>query len=68
MAPWHLMLMALINILWGFNFVATKWAVMEIPPVFTASLRFLIVLDLLTPFLKIVKGKMKPLLELAIVI
>ncbi len=66
MKPKHLLLMLLINLLWGANFIAAKWAVVEFPPVFAASIRFLIVFLLLLPFLKIVKGKMKPLLETAI--
>ena len=62
MAPRHLLMMTLINILWGFNFIATKWITLEFPPAFGAAFRFLIVFILLLPFLKIVKNKMKPLL------
>lgn len=62
MAPRHLFLMLIVNILWGLNFVATKWVVMEIPPIFSGALRFFIVFILILPFLKLVPGRMKDVL------
>lgn len=65
MKPQHTLLAILIAGVWGFNFIATKWAVEEFPPLFANGLRFLIVLIVLFPFLRIVKGKMRSLLNTA---
>lgn len=65
MKPQHTLLAVLIAAVWGFNFIATKWAVEDFPPLFANGLRFLIVLVVLFPFLRIVKGKMQPLLKTA---
>ncbi|MBO6505547.1 MAG: EamA family transporter [Kordiimonadaceae bacterium] len=66
MKPQHTLLAILIAGVWGFNFIATKWAVEDFPPLFANGLRFLIVLAVLIPFLRVVPGKMKPLLKTAV--
>jgi O-acetylserine/cysteine efflux transporter len=58
----HFMFAMVINLVWGFNFLATKLTIDEIPPIFSAALRFIIILIFLFPFLKILPGRMKPLL------
>ena len=59
------LLAILISAVWGFNFVASKWAVVDLPPLTANLFRFIIVLIVLLPFLKIVKGKMRQLLTVA---
>jgi len=64
----HLLLMVVINLAWGLNFIAAKYAIDEMPPLFATGLRFVLVFVLLLPFLKIVKGKMKHLISAALII
>ena len=64
----HLFVLLVVNLVWGLNFLAIKYAIDEIPPIFSAGLRFSLVLLILFPFLKVVPGKMKQLLTAALVI
>ena len=64
----HLALMMAVNLAWGLNFIAAKYAVDELPPVFATGLRFLLIFLVLLPILRPVPGKMKDLLQAAIVI
>jgi len=64
----HLALMVLIQFVWGVNFVALKYAVMDFSPILANGLRFLMVAVLLLPFLKIVKGQMKTVLKIAFIL
>ncbi|HXV73252.1 MAG TPA: DMT family transporter [Sphingomonadales bacterium] len=64
----HLALMMAVNLAWGLNFIAVKYAVDELPPVFATGLRFLLIFLLLLPVLRPVPGKMKDLLLAAITI
>ena len=59
MQPQHLAFMLLICTIWGFNFVAAKVGVGEIPPLLFAGLRFAILLAVLIPFLKPAPGRMR---------
>jgi len=65
MLPRHIMLSFLIAAVWGFNFIAAKWAVEDFPPLLANGIRFLLVLVVLLPFLRLVPGKMKQLLTAA---
>lgn len=65
MLPRHVILAFLVAAVWGFNFIAAKWAVQDFPPFFANGLRFLLVLIVLLPFLRIVQGKMRPLIKVA---
>ncbi len=58
----------LIAGVWGFNFIATKWAVEDFPPLFANGLRFLAVFIVLFPFLRLVPGKMRPLIVTAFIL
>lgn len=64
----HLALMMAVNLAWGLNFIAAKYAVDELPPVFATGLRFLLIFLLLLPIIRPVPGKMKDLLLAAVVI
>jgi len=66
MRPIHVMLAFLVAAVWGFNFIAAKWAVQDFPPLFANGLRFLLVLVVLFPFLRVVPGKMAQLLKVAV--
>jgi O-acetylserine/cysteine efflux transporter len=57
-----------ISAIWGFSFVASKVGLDHFPPLFFTALRFLLVAVLLSPFLKIVKGRMKAVFWIAITV
>ncbi len=57
-----ILLAVLITFVWGLNFIAVKWAVVDFPPLTANSIRFLIVFLAFSPFFKFVKGHMKTLL------
>ena len=61
-----ILLALLIAAVWGFNFIAAKWAVEDFSPMFANSIRFTAVLFFLLPFLRRVPGKMKPLITTAV--
>jgi O-acetylserine/cysteine efflux transporter len=65
MAPQHLLFMLLICTIWGFNFVAAKVGVGEVPPLLFAGLRFAILFVLLIPFLKVAPGRMRDIAVIA---
>lgn len=46
---------------WGLNFSVAKFALAELPPIFTMALRFALVAALLLPFVKVPRGDMKAL-------
>lgn len=46
----HILLAILVTILWGSNFVAAKFGLLEVPPFLLTGIRFLFVALLLVPF------------------
>lgn len=68
MKPRHIVLAILVAAAWGFNFVAAKWAVTEIPPLLINAVRFSIVAIIFLPFLRVVKGRMPLLLATAFIL
>ena len=54
----HLALLVFVNALWGLNFPAGKLGTEVFGPLLFSTLRFLVVLLLLFPFLRVVKGQM----------
>ena len=66
MAPHHLLLLLLICTIWGFNFVAAKVGVNELPPLLFTGLRFAILSLVLIPFLKPAPGRMREVLIIAL--
>lgn len=66
MAPQHFLLMLLICTIWGFNFVAAKVGVGQMPPLLFTGLRFLILAAVLIPFLKPAPGRMRDVLLIAL--
>lgn len=54
----HALLLALINIVWGANVVATKETVTAFSPLTSVALRYTLVLLFCLPFIRIVPGRM----------
>jgi O-acetylserine/cysteine efflux transporter len=66
MALHHFLFLILICTVWGFNFVAAKVGVGEMPPLLFVGLRFAIVFALLIPFLKVAPGRMRDIAVIAL--
>ena len=66
MSPQHILLLIGISIAWGMNFVMAKLGLTEIPPLLFTTLRFVMILALLFPFLKWIKGQMREIAIIAI--
>jgi O-acetylserine/cysteine efflux transporter len=58
LAPRHLGFLLLINLIWGFNLIASKVGVGHFPPVFFSALRFTLLALCLVPFLRWHPGRM----------
>lgn len=65
MSARHILLIALANFAWGFNFIAGKIGSEVFQPLFFTALRFLFLFLLMLPWLKPAQGHMKPLLRVA---
>src|SRR5436190_1949236 len=61
----HFLLLVLICVIWGFNFVAAKVGVIQLPPLLFTGLRFLLLAVVLIPFLKPAEGRMTDVLRIA---
>ena len=62
----HLLLVLAINIVFGFNLVAAKFVMFELPPLAFAAGRFLLLLLVLLPVLRIVRGQMLQLVAIGL--
>ncbi|MFC4307688.1 DMT family transporter [Steroidobacter flavus] len=56
--PRHLVLLVLMNLVWGLNLIASKIGVAQFPPILFTALRFGALALLLLPMLKIHRGQM----------
>jgi O-acetylserine/cysteine efflux transporter len=56
----------MVMMLWGFNFVTSKWALAQVPPIFLMALRFALVAALLVPFVKLPRKKMAGIAVLSV--
>lgn len=61
-----LALLILISCVWGFNLIAAKVGVTEIPPILFTALRFGLLCIVTLPFLKVFHGQMRTLLMAAV--
>lgn len=66
MAPQDLALAVLINAVWGMSFIAAKVALNEFPAILATALRFVLVLVVLLPFLRLVPGQMRNVMAIAL--
>ena len=64
----HIAMALMISAIWGFSFVASKVGLDHFPPLFFTALRFSLVAILLSPFLKIVTGRMKAIFWIAVTV
>ena len=60
--PRDLAFLVLINLIWGFNLIASKVGVGHFPPVFFTALRFSVLALVVLPFLRWHPGRMQQLL------
>lgn len=67
MKPQHLALVLLIDLVWGLNAIATKYAVEAVMPLTAAFIRFLLVAVLLAPWLRWLPGRMAMMLLTAMI-
>lgn len=66
MSPRHIVHALLVMALWGLNFVVSKWALQEFPPLFLMFLRFVLVAALIVPFFRIPRDKILPIAALSV--
>jgi O-acetylserine/cysteine efflux transporter len=66
MPPRHLLLLIIVNLVWGLNLIAGKIGVDHIPPIMLAGLRFALLMIVLAPFLRWQKGQMPLLIAICI--
>ena len=57
----HALQALLVMALWGLNFVVSKWALQEFPPLFLMFVRFVLVAALIVPFFRIPRDKILPI-------
>lgn len=62
----HTAFMILINLIWGFALVAGKVSLEHFPPFLFAGLRFALVMLVLFPFLRILRGRMRDVVIIAL--
>ncbi|UTW56390.1 DMT family transporter [Kordiimonas sp. SCSIO 12610] len=67
MALRDIILVIIVNIAWGLNFIAVLFAVDGFPPLLANTIRFVSVVVFLLPFLKIIPGRMKDMMTIAFV-
>lgn len=66
MSHLHLALLVFVNALWGFNFLAGKIGTELFGPLLFSAIRFAVVLLLLFPWLRLVKGQMRLILVIGL--
>ncbi len=64
----HIGLALIVNIIWGFSFVAAKVGMEQYSPLFFTALRFLLVTLFLIGYLKPVPGRMRMIAAIAILV
>ncbi|HEY4345628.1 MAG TPA: DMT family transporter [Parvibaculum sp.] len=62
----HLAFMMLINLIWGFALVAAKVSLGHFPPMMFTAIRFILIIMVLFPFLRLHEGRMKQVLVIAL--
>jgi O-acetylserine/cysteine efflux transporter len=68
MSPAHIGLALLINVIWGFAFVAAKVGMEHYSPLLFTALRFLLVALFLVAYLRPVKGRMRIIIAIAFLV
>jgi O-acetylserine/cysteine efflux transporter len=57
-----------VVLIWAFNFIVGKVAVMQVPPLLLMGIRFALVAALLAPFLRVLGGRWRLVLALSVVL
>lgn len=68
MTQGHLLLIVLVNALWGFNFIAGKYGTADFGPMLFITLRFVFALVLLAVFLRRVPGQMLRIMGIGLIL
>lgn len=63
--PFHLLLVVLVILIWGFNFAMVKIGLLDLPPLLLTSLRFIGVALVLVPFVKPPRGRWKDIIVIS---
>jgi O-acetylserine/cysteine efflux transporter len=58
MRPSDVVLVLIVMVIWGLNFVIAKWGLAQFPPIFMIALRFAMVAVLLLPLVRVPKKKL----------
>jgi O-acetylserine/cysteine efflux transporter len=66
MRPAHVALALLINVVWGFTFVAAKAGVSVFPPIWFSGLRFVLIALLLAPWIRPLGPRFRTVLPVAL--
>ncbi len=66
MTPLDTGLAVLVMAVWGFNFVAAKWGLAELPPILLMALRFGLTAVLLLPFVRCPRDKLASIFVLSV--
>lgn len=66
MKPVDLILVIVVMVIWGYNFVIAKYGLAELPPLLFMALRFALVAVLLVPFVRMPRGRWGDVLILAV--
>jgi O-acetylserine/cysteine efflux transporter len=64
----HMAALVLVTIVWGFNFVVIKVGLEEVPPIAFVALRFVAVVALLLPFVRLERRHLRRVLPLSFVL
>lgn len=64
--PSHLLLLVLVNLIWGLNLLTSKFGVAEIPPIFYSTLRVAVMMAVCLPWLRWFPGQMFNLFMVAL--
>jgi len=68
MPPLHILFAVLTTMLWGLNFPVVKLGLTELPPFLFSALRFLGLFVLVMPWLRWRRGRMRPIITVALVL
>ena len=63
----HILIAVIAAALWGSIYISATYALKEFPPIFFTGLRFLLLVVLLFAFLRVERSKIRPLVELGLV-
>jgi O-acetylserine/cysteine efflux transporter len=66
--PPHLLLLVGINLIFGFNLIASKYGMAQLPPLYFTGLRFAVVAVVLWPLLRLPRPQLRLILSIALTV